>query len=92
MPAYIIVGVEGTDQARYDGVPPAERCECCGLQRPVHGARRRSGDAGGTWLPTRLVVIAFASVDQARAVVHLPRIHRGTPAPSGSCQLQHARH
>jgi uncharacterized protein (DUF1330 family) len=66
MAAYVIVDVDVTDQVRYD-----EYRQLSGASVAAYSGRFivRGGTVEaleGTWLPTRLVVIAFASVDQAK--------------------------
>lgn len=66
MPGYVIADVEVTDPAAYEEyrkLVPAS-IQKYGGKYLVRGGQHETLE--GTWMPSRLVVIEFASVEQAR--------------------------
>ncbi len=77
MPAYVIVDVDATNQARYDEYRQLSGAKRRSLQRSVHCARRRGGGAGGQLAPQAAGRDRVRERGAGQARVHLARIHRG---------------
>ena len=72
MPAYVVVDIDVTDPVTYEtyrGLAPATVAAYGGRYLARGGAAK---PLEGTWAPTRLVILEFPSVDQAKAWIDSP--------------------
>ena len=93
MPAYVIVDVDVKDSADYDTYRPLS-----GASVEQYGGRflARGGvveGVEGDWKPSRLVIIEFPTIEQARIWYNFARIHtrERDPAPRGGFAADHRR-
>lgn len=87
MSAYVICDVTVTDPERYQGY-----LALSGAATAAHGGRLlvRGGSPGvleGDWSPTRVVVIEFDTVEQARAWYDSPEYREARGARAGAARF-----
>ena len=88
MAAYVIVEVEVLDKEKYDAYRPlaAKAIEQYGGTYIVRGGA--SEVLEGTWVPKRLVILQFPTVEQAKAWYHSPEYNAGKAIRHASANTQ----
>ena len=78
MPAYVIVDINVTDPAGYEEYKrlAAPTVTAYGGKYIARGGRTETLE--GSWIPNRLVILEFESIDRARQWLHSPE-YEGPP-------------
>jgi uncharacterized protein (DUF1330 family) len=88
MAAYVIVEVEVLDKEKYDVYRPlaAKAIAQYGGKYIVRGGPSEALE--GTWTPGRLVILEFASPDQAKAWYNSPEYREARALRKGAARVQ----